>query len=270
MSLNKIYRGGVHKTTPETTEVKSASDAALKAGHVVQLNGSNKAVKQAISGKNEFVYVVGEKLHHGIDQVQGTDGDSVRLYVPKSGDLFAVRAAAGVNIKNDMPLAVNSDGRAIESTPQASFSEGTASVFTATGGQDLDTDLSSTPLVANISDGTNTTLNFSLNGANRAANLLIINNALTAAGIKAVATAGAGGVLVITESVVDTIYHAVTFTVDGTGAATLAGSGATVVGTAGVKASNATVTFAYVDLQAHGSLSGFTTKADDLIPVKFK
>lgn len=266
MSLNKIYRGGVHKTTPETTEVKS--DVALLAGNVVQLNGNNKAVKQAISGKNEFVYVVGEKLHHGIDQVQGTDGDSVRLYVPKSGDLFAVRAAAGVNIANDMPLAVNSDGRAIESTPQAVFSEGTASVFTTTSELDLDTDLSSTPLVANISDGKNTTLNFSLNGANKAANLLIINNALTAAGIKAVATAGASGELVITESVVDTIYHAVTFTVGGTDAATLEGS--TVVGTAGVKASSATVTFAYVDLQEHGSLEGGVTAEDDLIPVKFK
>lgn len=266
--LNKIYRGGVHKTTPETTEVKS--DAALLAGNVVQLDGNNKAVKQAISGKNEFVYVVGEKLHHGIDQVQGTDGDSVRLYVPKSGDLFAVRAAAGVNIQNDMPLAVNSDGRAIESTAEVNFSEGTASVFTATGGQDLDADLSGAPLVANISDGTNTTLDFSLNGAGKAANLLIINNALDAAGIKAVASEGAAGVLVITESVVDTIYHAVSFTVGGTDGETLAGSGSTTVGTAGVKASSATVTFAYVDLQEHGSLEGGVTAEDDLIPVKFK
>lgn len=152
MSLNKIYRGGVHKTTPETTEVQSASDASLKAGHVVQLV-AGKATKQAVTAANSFVYVVGEKLHHGIDQEQGTDGDSVRLYVPKSGDLFAIRAAAGITIANDMPLSINADGRAIT----------------------------------------------------------------------AVATEG-----------------------------------------------SETEIIAYVDLQAHGSLSGFETKADDLIPVKFK
>ena len=269
MSLDKIYRGGVHKTTPETTEVKSASNAALLAGNVVQLDANGKAVKQAVSGKSLFVYVVGEKLHHNIDHIQGTDGDSVRLYVPTSGDLFAVRAAAGVNIKNDMPLAVNSDGRAIQSTAQVSFSQGTASVFTATGGADLSADLASAPLIISVSNGTKSTGNFAVNGADKTANLAIINDALTANAIAATASAPSN-VLVLTEGLVDTIYNGVTYTIGGPDAAAVKGSGATIVGTAGAKASSDTVTVAYVDLQNNGSLEGGVTVADQLIPVKFK
>lgn len=100
---NKVWRGGVHRTTPETTQVKLAGAATLLPGCVVNLAGA-----AAVAGLP--AYVLGEQLHGGIDDVPVAT-DTQRLYDTHSGDLFTGRAAAAQTIAADAPLVPNASGR---------------------------------------------------------------------------------------------------------------------------------------------------------------
>lgn len=102
---NKVWRGGVHRTTPETTEKIIAAAAARLPGCVVKLDGAG-----AVPGLP--VYVWGEQLHGGIDDVPVAT-DTQRLYNTHSGDLFTGRAAAGLTAGEDVPYSVNATGRLI-------------------------------------------------------------------------------------------------------------------------------------------------------------
>lgn len=104
---NKVWRGGVHHTTPETTEVILASAAARLPGCVVKLDGTG-----AVAGLPAYVW--GEQLHGGIDDVPVAT-DTQRLYNTHSGDLFTGRAAAAQTIVADAPLAPNAIGRLVVS-----------------------------------------------------------------------------------------------------------------------------------------------------------
>lgn len=110
--LNKIYRGGVHRTTPETLECAAWTGSALLPGHAVSVNASDEgAFIKGITGIRDFFYVVGEALHGGVaDDYNGAE-TSVRAYAPRSGDLYAMRAVSGLTLVDGMPLQVNSDGR---------------------------------------------------------------------------------------------------------------------------------------------------------------
>lgn len=108
--LNKIYRGGVHRTTPETLEVNYTGAAS------VVLPGAAAALSQSdgitgVVGANTFFYIIGEQLHGGVDENQVGTGSSIRLYTPRSGDLYAARAAAGVPLVDDTPLTINAAGQ---------------------------------------------------------------------------------------------------------------------------------------------------------------
>lgn len=102
---NKVWRGGVHRTTPETTERVLANVANKLPGCVLKLDGT-----QAVPGLP--VYVLGEQLHGGIDDVPVAT-DTQRLYNTHSGDLFTGRAAAGLVVGEDVPYSVNASGRLI-------------------------------------------------------------------------------------------------------------------------------------------------------------
>lgn len=104
---NKVWRGGVHRTTPETTEVILASAAARLPGCVVKLDGTG-----AVAGLPAYVW--GEQLHGGIDDVPVAT-DTQRLYDTHSGDLFTGRAAAAQTIAADAPLTPNATGRLVVS-----------------------------------------------------------------------------------------------------------------------------------------------------------
>jgi hypothetical protein len=110
--LGKIYRGGVHRTTPETLEVNWSGPA----GVTVILPGGAAALSAddgitGVVGANTFFYIIGEQLHGGVDENQIGTGSSIRLYTPRSGDLYAVRAAAGVPPVDDTPLTINAAGQ---------------------------------------------------------------------------------------------------------------------------------------------------------------
>lgn len=100
---NKVWRGGVHRTTPETTEVILANAATLLPGCVINLAGATVAAGVP-------AYVLGEILHGGIDDVPVAT-ETQRLYNTHSGDLFTGRAAAGQTIAEDTPLVPNATGR---------------------------------------------------------------------------------------------------------------------------------------------------------------
>lgn len=110
--LNKIYRGGVHRTTPETLECMEWSGSALLPGTAVTVDATDESeFIKGVTGIRDFFYIVGEALHGGVaDDYNGAE-TSVRAYVPRSGDLYAVRAAAGLTLVDGMPLTINSDGR---------------------------------------------------------------------------------------------------------------------------------------------------------------
>lgn len=110
--LNKIYRGGVHRTTPETLEAAAWTGSSLLPGTAVTVDASDEtAFIKGVTGIRDFFYVVGEALHGGVDDDYNDEETSVRGYVPRSGDLYAVRAAAGLTIVDGMPLTIDADGR---------------------------------------------------------------------------------------------------------------------------------------------------------------
>lgn len=109
---NKVYRGGVQRTTPETREVvfNGSPDAVILPGMGAVLSAATGISTTVASGN--FFYLVGEQLHGEITDNQVSDPPStLRLYTPRSGDLYAGCAAAGVNILDDAPLTINSQGR---------------------------------------------------------------------------------------------------------------------------------------------------------------
>lgn len=110
--LNKIYRGGVHRTTPETLEAAAWTGSALLPGTAVTVNASDEtAFIKGVTGIRDFFYIVGEALHGGVADDYNGAKTSVRGYVPRSGDLYAVRAAAGLTLVDGMPLTIDADGR---------------------------------------------------------------------------------------------------------------------------------------------------------------
>lgn len=110
--LNKIYRGGVHRTTPETLEAAAWTGSALLPGTAVTVDASDEtAFIKGVTGIRDFFYIVGEALHGGVDDDYNGAETSVRGYVPRSGDLYAVRAAAGLTLVDGMPLTIDANGR---------------------------------------------------------------------------------------------------------------------------------------------------------------
>jgi len=108
--LNKIYRGGVHRTTPETVEVNyTGSASVVLPGAAAALHSTDGIT--GVVGPDTFFYIIGEQLHGGVNENQVGTGSSIRLYTPRSGDLYAARAAAGVPLVDDTPLTINAQGQ---------------------------------------------------------------------------------------------------------------------------------------------------------------
>lgn len=109
VTWNKIYRGGVQRTTPETLEAIAPATGSLLPGQCATVNASGVVVTGAVT--DQFFYLVGEPMYGTVnDQLAGANADSVRLYTPHSGDLYTGRFAAGVAIVNDAPLAIGANG----------------------------------------------------------------------------------------------------------------------------------------------------------------
>src|SRR5690606_38913546 len=109
---NNIYRGGVHRTTAETREVPySGAATSILLGQAVALDATDGT--SFTVGADTFFYLVGEQLYGSVTDIQIAEGDDVtlRLYSPRSGDLYAGRAVAGITLRDDLPLTINAQGR---------------------------------------------------------------------------------------------------------------------------------------------------------------
>ena len=134
---NKIYRGGVHRTTPETREVDAPATGTYLPGTAVTITtaAGGMTVQKGITGGREFWYLIGEQLHGSVDDNQVGGGSSMRLYTPRSADLMAGRMAAGVAIVDDAPLAIDADGRfalAVADGPIHAYIDAPAKAFPGT------------------------------------------------------------------------------------------------------------------------------------------
>ena len=118
---NKTYRGGVQRTTPETREVAAPTTGSVKAGMVASLSDAG-ALTIGAAAEGVWYYFVGERLFGSMEEEQtavnekGTR-DTVRMYSPRSGDLYTGRAAAGVALRDDMHMTVNASGLLVAGTP---------------------------------------------------------------------------------------------------------------------------------------------------------
>lgn len=110
---NKIYRGGVHKTTAETHQVNYTGAATVLLPGGACVLDADDGISPVVA-EGAFFYVIGEQLHGSVDdnQVQPEGQQStLRLYIPHSGDLLAGRAAAGVVMNDSDPLTINAQGQ---------------------------------------------------------------------------------------------------------------------------------------------------------------
>jgi hypothetical protein len=98
---NCIFRGGVQYTTAETLEVVREGITA-KPGTITDKTGAPLAAFTAAP-----YYIIQEQLHGSVDTA--SDG-AARLLIPKSGQLFAVRCAAGQTIVRDAALEIDAAG----------------------------------------------------------------------------------------------------------------------------------------------------------------
>lgn len=114
---NKVYRGGVHRTTPETREIKAPASGSLQPGQAATISPTGVITLGAVTDK--FFYFVGEPMYGTIDdQLAGATADTVRMYSPRSGDLYAARVAAGVALVDDAPLAIGANGLFVAATAE--------------------------------------------------------------------------------------------------------------------------------------------------------
>ena len=111
--LGKIYRGGVHRTTPETVEVNYTGPVSVILPGAAAVMDATDGISGVVA-PGAFWYIIGEELHGGVNDNLVGSGSSLRLYTPRSGDLYAVRAGAGVTIEDDLPLTINTAGQFVE------------------------------------------------------------------------------------------------------------------------------------------------------------
>lgn len=114
---NKIFRGGVQRTTPETREAPAPAAGALLPGMIVTLSATG-IVTLGVPADGAYVYVVSEPLFGSVDadlmQLNSAGArDTVRLHEPHSGDLYAARAVAAIALRDDLPLTVNATGQVV-------------------------------------------------------------------------------------------------------------------------------------------------------------
>lgn len=107
---NKIYRGGVQRTTPETREIVAPATGSLQPGMGATISAAGALT--LVAATDQFFYFVGEPMHGTVDdQLAGSTADTVRMYSPRSGDLYAARVVAGVALVDDAPLTLTASGQ---------------------------------------------------------------------------------------------------------------------------------------------------------------
>src|SRR5215510_14103258 len=103
----KIYRGDVSENNPEQIELPAAA-AGIKPGMLVMQQPDKLAVH---GGGNAYYYVANAPMHFDPLTYVYDAGETVFAYIPRSREVYLVRAAAGVTVEADAPLMSDGAGR---------------------------------------------------------------------------------------------------------------------------------------------------------------
>lgn len=109
----KIYRGGYQENHPEQMEFILDSSGTLP-GHLLSVNSDEEFIKAA---QGAYIYIANappcmDALTHEYEV-----GETAFGYVPRSRDVYLVRAVAGLTCAKDAPLYSNAAGQVTAADP---------------------------------------------------------------------------------------------------------------------------------------------------------
>lgn len=113
-TTNKIYRGGYQNNAPEQAEFPmDATAAGLKPGSLVALSGG-KFIPAVIADTEALteLFVLNAPATFGVDY-EYASGETGFAYIPKSGDVYAMRAADGITGGAGLKLVNSTGGQVI-------------------------------------------------------------------------------------------------------------------------------------------------------------
>lgn len=108
----KIYRGDFGKNNPQQMEYL-ADVSGILPGNLLSVNSDEEFIKAA---QGAYIYIANAPPCFDVDYVYAA-GETVFGYVPQSGDVFLMRAVAGLTGNKDIPLYSNAAGQVTATNP---------------------------------------------------------------------------------------------------------------------------------------------------------
>lgn len=109
----KIYRGGYQENHPEQMEYILDSSGTLP-GHLLSVNTDEEFVKAA---QGAYIYIANAPPCMDALTYEYEVGETAFGYVPRSRDVYLVRAVAGMTCAKDAPLYSNGAGQVTATNP---------------------------------------------------------------------------------------------------------------------------------------------------------
>lgn len=107
----KIYRGGYQENHPEQMEFILDSSGTTLGGHLLTMSGGNFVRAAAGLTATSYVYVANVPPCMDALSYEYSQNETAFGYVPRSRDVYLVRAVAGMTCAKDAPLYSAADGR---------------------------------------------------------------------------------------------------------------------------------------------------------------
>lgn len=109
----KIYRGGYQENHPEQMEYLLDSSGTLP-GHLLSVNTDEEFIKAA---QGAYIYIANAPPCFDPLTYEYKVGETAFGYVPRSRDVYLVRAVAGMTCAKDAPLYSNAAGQVTATNP---------------------------------------------------------------------------------------------------------------------------------------------------------
>lgn len=109
----KIYRGGYQENHPEQMEYILDSSGTLP-GHLLSVTSDEEFIKAA---QGAYIYIANAPPCFDPLTYEYEVGETAFGYVPRSRDVYLVRAVAGLTCAKDAPLYSNAAGQVTATDP---------------------------------------------------------------------------------------------------------------------------------------------------------
>lgn len=109
----KIYRGGYQENHPEQMEFLLDTSGTLP-GHLLSVNADEEFIKAA---QGAYIYIANAPPCFDPLTYEYEVGETAFGYVPRSRDVYLVRAVAGLTCNKDAPLYSNAAGQVTATDP---------------------------------------------------------------------------------------------------------------------------------------------------------